>query len=423
MPGLQDLLAAKRKAVEQTYGSRKSAKTSTLEAAQLQQVREQEKLETAKKAAVKQQGETATADKEVTSPRALKRQDSLPAVEVIRRLRLLGEPATLFGETEADRATRLQRAQEDLQLDDEHATGGQQANELLDIVRQRKRGKKENAAPEAPQADQPVEEEDEDPTAAAFKAAAQVLKRQQEEQKMSIDQRITKYLQQWCEEWRQDLERRPAEAKRSGAGHQTTLLFEQTMGFFKPLYRQLKNDSVPPEMKAGLWMIIEAALQRNYLSAYDIYMHLAIGNNPWPIGVTSVGIHERSAREKISHTMNAAHIMNDEATRKYLQAIKRLLTFMQRAHPTEPSRCVDFDAHRDAGRGGAGAGSDKQALLEAANKGEDWKALGLQAAPHYVESDGSIKVPEKWENIVKRSEAYKVQQQQSKTPPRTPPRS
>lgn len=46
------------------------------------------------------------------------------------------------------------------------------------------------------------------------------------------------------------------------------------------------------------------------------------GNNPWPIGVTSVGIHERSAREKISHVMNGgAHIMNDEATRKYLQVI------------------------------------------------------------------------------------------------------
>ena len=54
-------------------------------------------------------------------------------------------------QTQAERAARLQRAQEDLQLDDEHATGGQQANELLDIVRQRKRGKKENAAPEAQQ--------------------------------------------------------------------------------------------------------------------------------------------------------------------------------------------------------------------------------------------------------------------------------
>lgn len=42
-----------------------------------------------------------------------------------------------------------------------------------------------------PQADQAAEE-DEDPTAAAFKAAALVLKSQQEEQKMSIEQRITK---------------------------------------------------------------------------------------------------------------------------------------------------------------------------------------------------------------------------------------
>lgn len=38
--------------------------------------------------------------------------------------------------------------------------------------------------------------------------------------------------------------------------------------------------------------------------------------------MTQVGLHERSAREKISHSMNStsqAHIMNDEATRKYFQ--------------------------------------------------------------------------------------------------------
>lgn len=90
-------------------------------------------------------------------------------------------------------------------------------------------------------------------------------------------------------------------------------------------------------------------------------IHLAVaGNNPWPIGVTSIGIHERSSREKISHVMNgSAHIMNDEATRKYLQAVKRLLTFLQRAYPTDPSRSVDFDGFRDAGLGAKGAGSDK----------------------------------------------------------------
>lgn len=92
-------------------------------------------------------------------------------------------------------------------------------------------------------------------------------------------------------------------------------------------------------------------------------MVLRAGNAPWPIGVTSIGIHDRSAREKISHTMNAAHIMNDEATRKYLQGMKRLLTFMQRAFPTDPSRSVDFDGFKDAGRGAAGSGSDKLVSL------------------------------------------------------------
>lgn len=42
-----------------------------------------------------------------------------------------------------------------------------------------------------------------------------------------------------------------------------------------------------------------------------------------------------------------------------MQAIKRLLTFMQRRFPTDPSRSVDFDGHRDAAYGAAGAGSDK----------------------------------------------------------------
>ena len=41
------------------------------------------------------------------------------------------------------------------------------------------------------------------------------------------------------------------------------------------------------------------------------------------------------------------------------QAIKRLLTFMQRCFPTDPSRSVDFDGHRDAAYGAAGGGSDK----------------------------------------------------------------
>ncbi len=51
--------------------------------------------------------------------------------------------------------------------------------------------------------------------------------------------------------------------------------------------------------------------------------------------------------------------MNDEATRKFIQALKRMMTFCQRRYPTDPSRSVDFDGGSSQGRGAMGGGSDK----------------------------------------------------------------
>lgn len=48
-----------------------------------------------------------------------------------------------------------------------------------------------------------------------------------------------------------------------------------------------------------------------------------------------VGIHERSAREKLHESDNQAHIMSDEVTRKFLQSIKRCLSFAQTRWPPD----------------------------------------------------------------------------------------
>ncbi|KAH3892739.1 hypothetical protein DPMN_016867 [Dreissena polymorpha] len=45
---------------------------------------------------------------------------------------------------------------------------------------------------------------------------------------------------------------------------------------------------------------------------------MAIVNVPWPIGVTMVGIHARTGREKIS-SRYVAHVLNDETQRTYIQ--------------------------------------------------------------------------------------------------------
>ena len=55
-----------------------------------------------------------------------------------------------------------------------------------------------------------------------------------------------------------------------------------------------------------------------FSQANDAYLEMAIGNAPWPIGVTMVGIHSRTGREKI-FARNVAHVLNDETQRKYIQ--------------------------------------------------------------------------------------------------------
>ena len=132
----------------------------------------------------------------------------------------------------------------------------------------------------------------------------------------------------------------------------------------KPLFKKMKKRDLPNDIERALFLMFEAMKARDYKRATDAYVGVAIGNAAWPIGVTSVGIHDRSAREKISATTQA-HAMHDEETRKYLQSVKRLITFSQRAYPTVPSLAFDFNSGAN--------GSDKQALLNAE------KTTGLRA--------------------------------------------
>ena len=67
-----------------------------------------------------------------------------------------------------------------------------------------------------------------------------------------------------------------------------------------------------------LSVLIRSALQRDYIECSRAYMEMAIGNAPWPIGVTNAGIHARPARESI-FSKQIAHVLNDETQRKYIQ--------------------------------------------------------------------------------------------------------
>ena len=133
----------------------------------------------------------------------------------------------------------------------------------------------------------------------------------------------------------------------------------------------IELQALPPDVRQALLEVVKCCMIRDYLAAVDNYIKLAIGNSPWPIGVTMVGIHERSAREKI-YTNSVAHIMNDETTRKYLQSVKRLITFCQRKYPTDPSKSLEFNSLAN--------GSDLQSLLAEQNAKNSEETLRLVAA-------------------------------------------
>lgn len=108
---------------------------------------------------------------------------------------------------------------------------------------------------------------------------------------------------------------------------------KQTADNMKPLFKLLKAPS--GEDDVVIQLVVEMCMhmhQREYLKANDAYLRLSIGNAAWPIGVTAVGMHERSADAKIA-VGKVAHVLNDETTRKYVQGLKRLMTFCQKLYP------------------------------------------------------------------------------------------
>ncbi|KAK0384893.1 hypothetical protein NLU13_7372 [Sarocladium strictum] len=126
-----------------------------------------------------------------------------------------------------------------------------------------------------------------------------------------------------------------AERQDTNASKQAYNTMVQTRENMKPLFRRFESGDLDDSLLTPIIEIVKALQERRYVDANDGYLRLSIGKAAWPIGVTMVGIHERSAREKL-HDGAKGHVMGDEVTRKYLQSIKRCLTFAQvRWPPTD----------------------------------------------------------------------------------------
>ncbi|XP_033332375.1 pre-mRNA processing factor 18 isoform X1 [Megalopta genalis] len=262
---------------------------------------------------------------------------TLPRHEVIRRLRERGEPIMIFGESEIEAFKRLRKCEI---LEPEVNKGFRNDfQEAMDQVDQAYLNEiLASSKPQDRNGKGDVNVPDEGVTYEDLQKMSVKLNKGDRDFDLNV---ITQFIQFLVQMWGIQLNSRSTAEKMSTRGKMASATYAQTREYLKPLLRKLKNRSLPEDITDSLTDIVKHLLERNYILASDAYLQMAIGNSPWPIGVTMVGIHARTGREKI-FSKNVAHVMNDETQRKYIQALKRLMTKCQEYYPTDPSRCVEY---------------------------------------------------------------------------------
>lgn len=262
----------------------------------------------------------------------------LPRKEVIRRLRERAQPIRLFGETDEDSFLRLKQ----LEISEPDMSNGigNDFKAAMDKVNEAINNSCEKSG---------------DSSANKADVSTTELNTNIEEMQSIVselsppnntnDERIiakdcdilSRFLRFILESWGKELNARPIEEKTSQAGKNISARYTSTRANLKPLFRLLRKNNISRDILRQLKLIARDLVAKNYKDATSHYLEMSVGNAAWPMGVTMVGIHARTGREKISQN-NIAHALNDETQRKYIQGIKRLITQFTHMYPTDPSR-------------------------------------------------------------------------------------
>lgn len=332
--------------------------------------------------------------------------------EVVDRLREMGFPITLFGETDMQRYKRLRRlekeahdgkqnpdvlmleqvnesqrlavqdqkdgeaeAAEDQDEDDEdEEDGAEQAPAAADD----KSDSEDEAEPAA--ADDKSDSEDEgdaaEPKAADDKSdsedEAAAAKQMPTERQMIVEGTIERdkipeapeadvevntelmdkcdFIRSWARKslkaWEKELSELPDEEKKTSKVKQQVAAHRQVRRDVRPLQRRLKMYIMEEWLLDKIHNIVQNADAREYRMASEAYLDLSIGKAAWPVGIgcggsmlmeDAIGLHDKFNRNH--QVKDIAFALNDDVTRKFVQALKRLMNVAQRHWPpVDPSK-------------------------------------------------------------------------------------
>eukprot|EP00039_Didymoeca_costata_P027822 m.19267 g.19267 ORF g.19267 m.19267 type:complete len:364 (+) comp6525_c0_seq1:133-1224(+) len=265
---------------------------------------------------------------------------NIPLHEINRRLRLRKEPILLFGEDPEDTFRRLRKLEHETPLDVILERQKNDFQEMMNEVNARQADEDaRGVGASAPTSSKSAKQEKYRWPEARRRVREELFKGTPED-----DQRTILYFWKCLQNmWFRQLESRPDDIKRKAEGKRALAQFFQNQSHLKPLFKQLKKRELDADLIPLFGEIVKLVEAGEYRLANDAYLKMAIGNAAWPIGVTQVGIHSRGGREKI-FSQHIAHILNDETSRKYIHACKRLMTFCQTLFPSAPSKSMEYKA-------------------------------------------------------------------------------
>ncbi|XP_069834713.1 pre-mRNA-splicing factor 18 isoform X3 [Dendropsophus ebraccatus] len=212
---------------------------------------------------------------------------TLSRQEVIRRLRERGEPIRLFGETDYDSFQRLRKIEilapevnKGLRNDLKAALDKIDQQYLNELVAGQEQTEDDT------QNDLKVHEEN--TTIEELEALGECLGQGDDNNDMDVINKVLKFL---LGVWAKDLNAREDYVKRSVQGKLASATQKQTESYLKPLFRKLRKKNLPADIKESITDIIKFMLQR-----------------------------------------------------EYVKGLKRLMTVCQKHFPTDPSKCVEYNA-------------------------------------------------------------------------------
>jgi len=280
------------------------------------------------------EAEPDVAEEDLTSPNLY----PLPKEEVIRRLREINQAIRLFGESDegANRRLRSLVLDEDDNFRLHKSTNDyQEAMKLVDkqylkII----------------EASDPIDHKEKlelklyttKLTYSELQTLAMDIRRGNANHDDNV---IAEWIKLMMTLWGKELNEREEDDKMNLRGKMDSGTFTQTKMYIKPLLKLLKKNTMSDDIRDSLSSMVKYIMHKDYILANEKYMEMAIGNAPWPIGVTNAGIHARPGRERI-FSKHVAHVLNDESQRRWIQGLKRLVTKSQQYFPTDPSRMVEY---------------------------------------------------------------------------------